>query len=95
MPSSTGKVLMKRGFLVLGHGEAIFGDDNLLPHPKRAAATPLGVLPRRSTVLVDRHPAANYATRTLLGRTLSRKGAHLCRRFTNSPRDRLYFSDIG
>ena len=78
MPSSTAKEVTERRFLILGHREAIFGEENLLPHPKPAANIYRVELPRGCTILVDRHPAVSCATRILLGKKFSRKAVCHC-----------------
>lgn len=74
MPSIINEVVEK-GFLVLGHGDPIFAESNSPPYTRRAARIPLGELPRRSSVLIDRHPVINHASRILLGRAVPRRGA--------------------
>lgn len=96
-PTSTGilKQVMDKRFLVLGHKDAIFGEENLLPHPKRPADIRPGVLSRSCTVFVDRHPAVNFITRTLPGRTFPSKAVHLFCGCLYSTPGRLYISGIG
>lgn len=95
MAPSILKQVKDKGFLVLGHRDAIFGEENLLPHPRRPAEIQPRALPRQRIVYVDRHPAVEFMVRTLLGTKSPRKVAHIYSGCIYSPHSRLYFSDIG